>query len=249
MTSAAPRWVAPAVALGICGLYALANLVLVTQTWEFDDIGAYLGAAHRLREGLPLYVRAPDPSDLYLYAPWFAFAWIPMTLAPRLAVEVGWAIVLLGATVAAVWQFRHSATEICLALLLGGLLYRTAGWGNVQPLAVVALVYLLPTRAGPWTVGVVASLKLLPILFLAVYAWRRDWQSVGIGLAVAVILWVPALFFDLSTYPLSRPPNLYDATLLLAVPAAIAAGRSAGRGPGWRRGTPRTSPPTQPVPG
>jgi Glycosyltransferase family 87 len=249
MSWATARWIAPAAALGICGLYALANLVLVTQTWEFDDIGAYLGAAHRLRDGLPLYVQATDPSGLYLYAPWFAFAWIPATFLPRLAVEVGWAIVLLGATVAAVWQFRHSAAEICLALLLGGLLYRTAGWANVQPLVVLALVYLLPTRAGPWTVGVAASLKLLPILFLAVYAWRRDWPSVGIGLGVAVLLWVPALFFDLSTYPLSRAPNLYDATLLLALPGAIAAGRSAGRGPDWRRDRPRTSPPTQQVPG
>jgi hypothetical protein len=224
------------VVLSICGLYALANLVLVTQQWQFDDIGAYLGAAHRLREGLPLYVQASDPSDLYLYAPWFAFAWIPMSYLPRLAVEVGWAIVLLGATLVTVWQFRRSTAEVCLALLLGGLLYRTAGWGNVQPLVVVALVYLLPTRAGPWTIGVAASLKLLPILFLAFFAWKRDWRSVGIGLGVAVLLWAPALLFDLSNYPLSRAPNLYDATLLLAVPAAIAAGRSGRTG---SRGNPR----------
>jgi hypothetical protein len=249
MTSATARWVAPALVVSVCGLYALANLVLVTQTWEFNDIGAYLAAAHRLRDGLPLYVHASDPSDLYLYAPWFAFTWEPMTFLPRLAVEVGWAIVLLGATLATVWQFRHSAAEVCLALLLGGLLYRTAGWGNVQPLVVVSLVYLLPTRAGPWTIGVAASLKLLPILFLAFFAWKRDWRSVGIGLGVAVLLWATALLFDLSNYPLSRAPNLYDATLLLAVPAAIAAGRSAGRGSGSRRGRPRTSPPTQPVPG
>jgi hypothetical protein len=246
MTSAVTRWIAPGIGLSLCGLYALANLVLVTQQWKFDDIGAYLQAAVRLRDGLPLYAPVADPSFVYRYAPWFAAAWIPMTFLPRLAVEVAWALILMGATLATVWQFRRSAAEVCLALLLGGLLYRTAGWGNVQPLVVVALLYLLPTRAGPWTVGVVASLKLLPILFLAVYAWRRDWRSVGIGLGVAVLLWAPAFFFDVS-YGLSRAPNLYDATLLLAVPAAMAAGRSAGRGPGWRRDRPRTSPPTQPV--
>ena len=248
MRWAATRWVAPAVALSICGIYAWANLVLVTRQWQFDDIGAYLQAAVRLRHGMPLYAAMADPSLVYRYAPWFAAAWIPMTYLPRLAVEVVWAFILLGATLASVWQFRHSTAEVCLALLLGGILYRTAGWANVQPLVVVALVYLLPTRAGPWTVGVAASLKVLPILFLALYAWRRDWRSVGIGLGVAVLLWAPALFFDLSNYPLSRAPNLYDATLLLAVPAAIAAGRSAGRGPGWHRGRPRTSPPTRPVP-
>ena len=249
MTSTVTRWVAPAVVLSFCGLYALANLVLVTQTWAFDDIGAYLQAAARLRDGLPLYAPMSDPSLVYRYAPWFAAAWIPMTYLPRLAVEVTWALILVGATLASVWQFRHSAAEVCLALLLGGILYRTAGWANVQPLVVVALVYLLPTRAGPWTIGVAASLKLLPFLFVAVYLWRRDWRSVGIGLGVALLLWVPALFFGLSTYEISRAPNLYDATLLLAVPAAIAAGRSSGRGPGWRRGRPRTSPPIQPVPG
>ena len=249
MSSPAARWIAPVVALSICGLYGIANLVLVTQLWEFDDIGAYLAAAHRLRDGLPLYVQAADPSDLYLYAPWFAFAWIPTSFLPRLGVEVGWAILLLLATAATVWHFRHSTAEVCLALLLGGLLYRTAGWGNVQPLVVAALVYLLPTRAGPWTVGLTASLKLLPVVFLGIYAWRRDWRAVGIGVGVIALLWAPALLFNLSDYPLSRAPNLYDATLLLALPAALAKGRSADRGPGWRRGRPRTSRLTRPVPG
>src|SRR5206468_4842450 len=136
--------------------------------------------------------------------------------------EVSWALLRLAATAAAVWQFRRSAAEVCLALLLGGLLYRSTGWGNVQAIMVAGLIYLLPTRAGPWSVGVSASLKVLPIVFVGVYAWRRDWRSVGIGLGVAALLWAPALVFDLGNYPLSRGPNLYDATLLLAVPAALA---------------------------
>jgi hypothetical protein len=224
MSSAAVRWAAPWTALTICGLYAFGNVVVVTQQWWFDDIGAYLHAAARLREGLPLYASPTDPSLVYRYAPWFAAAWIPLTFLPRLAVEVGWAAVLLIATIAALWPFRRSVAGVCLALLLGGLLYRTAGWANVQPLMVVALIYLLPTRAGPWTVGVAASLKLLPILFLGIYAWRGNWRAVGIGVAVAALLWAPALFFNVFDYPLARAPNLYDATFLLAIPAAFAAG-------------------------
>jgi len=230
------------------GIYALANVILVTQQWAFDDIGAYLGAADRLQHGLPLYVVPADPSLIYRYAPWFAFAWIPFTHLPGLGVEVVWAGFLLAATGLAMWHLRRSIAEACLALLLGALLFRTAGWGNVQPLVVIALIWLLPTRGGPWAVGVAASLKVLPILFVLPYLWRREWQSAAIALAVAALLWAPILFFDLSGYPAARGLNLYDATLLMAVPAAIA-GSSAGRGPGGRRGTPRTSPRRRPAPG
>jgi hypothetical protein len=208
-------------ALLACGLYLLANLVLVTQQWAFDDIGAYLGAAERLQNGAPLYFASTNPTEVYLYAPWFAFLWIPLSHLPRLSVEVGWAVVLVTATGLAMAQFRRSGAELCLAFLLGALLYRTACWGNVQPLIVVSLMYLLPTRAGPWAVGVAASLKVLPILFLATYAWQRDWRAVSIGLGVAVLLWAPAVFFDLAGYPTSRGLNLYDATWLLALPAAV----------------------------
>jgi hypothetical protein len=214
------------VSLFVCSIYAAANFVLVTAGWEFDDVHAYLNAAQRLLDGAPLYITAPDPTDLYLYAPWFAFAWIPFTLLPTLGVEFVWAAVLLAATVAAVMPLRHSWAGIALALLLGGLLYRTAGWGNVQPLLVAVLVYAVPTRAGPWAIGVAGSLKPLSLLLLGVHAWRREWRAVGIGLGVAAILWLPIVFFDLGSYPFgSRPPNLYDATLLLVVPGLIAGAR------------------------
>ena len=204
------------VTLFICAIYAFANVVLVTADWEFDDVHAYLAAAQRLVDGAPLYVTTADPSDLYLYAPWFALAWVPFTLLPQLAVEVAWAGVLLGATLAALLPFRHSWAGIALALLLGSLLYRTTGWGNVQPLLVAALVYAVPTRAGPWAIGVAASLKPLTLTLLLVHAWRRDWRSVAIGLGVAAALWLPVLFFNPASYPFgARAPNLYDATILL----------------------------------
>jgi hypothetical protein len=210
------------IALSICGIYAIANLVLVTAQWEFDDVHAYLNAAQRLLDGAPLYVTAADPSDLYLYAPWFAFAWVPFALLPATPVEVGWGVVLVLSTVAVLLPLRRSIAGIALALLLGGLLYRTAGWGNVQPVMVALLVYALPTRAGPWAIGVSASLKPLTLLLLAVYAWRREWGAVAIGLALAAVLWLPLLFFAPGSYPFgSRPPNLYDATILLAVPGLV----------------------------
>jgi hypothetical protein len=217
---------AMAFVLATCLIWAFANVVVVTNRWEFDDVHAYLGAAERLLAGKPLYVLTPDLSDTYFYAPWFAFVWVPFVTLPRLAVEVAWAAVLVAATIAALLPFRRSCAGVALALLLGALLYRTAGWGNVQPLLVAALIYLLPTRAGPWIVGVGASLKPWPILAVAIYAWRRQWSAVAISLGVAALLWLPILLFDWTAYPSGvRAPNIYDATFLLAVPALIGAAR------------------------
>jgi hypothetical protein len=218
----APVPAAALVAIALCAIYAAANVVLVTRQWEFDDVHAYLNAAARLQAGGALYISTPDPSDLYLYAPWFAFAWMPFTALPRLPVEAGWAVALVVGTLAAVWPLRRSLAGVALALLLGGLLYRTAGWGNVQPLIVAALVYALPTRAGPWVVGVTASLKPWAILAVPVYLWRREWRAVAIVLGVAAVLWLPALWFGIGSYPAgARLPNLYDATILLAAPGFL----------------------------
>ena len=218
-----------ALVLAICAIWAFANVALVTAQWEFDDIHAYLGGAQRLLDGAPLYVLTPDLSDTYLYAPWFALAWTPFVDLPLISVEVGWAAILVVALVASILPFRRSPAGFALALLLGALLYRTAGWGNVQPLVVAALVYALPTRAGPWVVGVASSLKPWPLLAVVVYAWRGEWRSAAVSLGVAVALWLPILLFNWTDYPGgARPPNIYDATFLLAVPALISARRATG---------------------
>jgi hypothetical protein len=211
---------AMAFVIATCWFFALANVVLVTQQWEFNDIHAYLGAARRLLEGGPVYAPTADESELYRYSPWFAVLWIPFTQLPIAWVEVGWAVILIAATLLVLLKFRDTWAAVAVALLLGALLYRTAGWGNVQPLIILALVYLLPTRAGPWAVGVTASLKFWPLLAVGVYAWRRQWSDMAISLGVAAVLTVPVLLTDLSAYPAgSRPPNFYDATFLLALPA------------------------------
>jgi hypothetical protein len=212
------------IAVGLCTIWALANFVAVTAQWEFDDIHAYLGAAQRLLDGGPLYVTTPDTSDMYLYAPWFAYLWMPFAALPRTAVEVVWAAVLLVALVAALLPFRRSWAGIALILLLGGLLYRTAGWGNVQPLLIAILVQALPTRAGPWAVGVASSLKPWPLLVVGVYLWRRQWASAAIAVTVAGLLWLPIFLFNWTEYPGgARAPNIYDATFLLVVPSLVGA--------------------------
>ncbi|MGH2454703.1 MAG: glycosyltransferase 87 family protein [Candidatus Limnocylindria bacterium] len=205
-----------AIALGSCALIAFGNVFVVSIQWPFDDTFAYLGAAERLLAGESPYTSVAPTSELYRYSPWFAAAWIPMTLLPDAAVEVIWLGILALSFVAALWPYRRGLGAVCLGLLLGGLLYRTLGWGNVQPLLVALLVWQLPTRAGPWVLGVVGSLKPLALAGAVVFAWRREWWSAFIALAVAAVLWAPALLFDLSGYPAVRSINLFDATFLLA---------------------------------
>jgi hypothetical protein len=205
-----------AVAIASCVLIAFGNVVVVTGDWAFDDMHAYLGAAERLLSGDPLYISGVATSQLYLYAPWFSAAWIPATGLPIAVVEVTWFSVLAIAFGAALWPYLRSVAGICLALLLGALLYRTLGWGNVQPVVVAALVWSLPTRSGPWVLGVIGSLKPLTLVAVGAYLWRREWRSAAIAVGIAGILWAPALLFDLSSYPAPRSLNLYDASLLLA---------------------------------
>jgi hypothetical protein len=217
-----PVAVAILVVMGAGGLWALANIVLVTGRWEFDDVHAYLAAAARIQDGQALYVSASDVSDLYLYAPWFAVAWIPIAQLPVDAVEVAWAALLVAASLLAILPFLRTLAGVAAALLLGALLYRAAGWGNVQPLLVALLVYAIPTRAGPWAIGISASLKAWPIVAVPVYLWRGEWRSAAISVSVAACLWAMAFLFNWQDYPAgARGPNIYDATFLLVIPGLL----------------------------
>jgi hypothetical protein len=207
--------------LVVIATWALANFLKITAEWEFDDVHAYLAAAVRVQEEGALYITASDMSDLYLYAPWFAIAWIPIANLPVSTIEVAWAAVLAAATLLALVPFMRTVAGVALALLLGTLLYRAVGWGNVQPLIIALLVYAIPTRAGPWAVGLAASLKPWPILAVPVYLWRRQWRSAAIGLAVAGSLWSMALLFNWHDYPGGRGPTMYDATFLLVIPGLL----------------------------
>ena len=98
--------------------------------------------------------------------------------------------------------------------------------GNVQP-AVVALLYAgLERRWGPGVIGVAASLKLFPILFVAVYVARRQWVAAAAAVGLGGFLWLPALARDIRHYPvevggafslLAISPVVYMAAIAVTV--------------------------------
>lgn len=163
--------------------------------WDLLDMSAYRDAAMRIRAGEVLYGGDVHANSAYRYAPWFAYAWVPLTYLPEVAVRVGWsALLLLGAALSVRPLMRYSRASLLLLMLFVPLMFGTATGGNVQPLMIGALVFGLSTRWGWLAVGFAASLKLIPLAFCAVFiAERRWWQAVG-AVALTALLWAPILW-------------------------------------------------------
>ncbi|HEX5013400.1 MAG TPA: hypothetical protein VFV72_04500, partial [Candidatus Limnocylindrales bacterium] len=72
---------------------------------------------------------------------------------------------------------------------------------HVQPALIAALAWGLGTRWGPIVIAVVASLKLTPIVYVAVFVARRQWTKAAVTIGLTAALVAPMLFFDLRFFP------------------------------------------------
>jgi hypothetical protein len=241
-----PRWltrmarlVTLAAAFGWAA-YVLASWLLL---WNPADAGAYYDAAIRLSTGQDLYLPMhPEAHEVYRYAPWFAAAWVPLTIVPRdLALHL-WSLAMLGCSALAVWPLIRRGTPAALALaaLLGAFLAETAMFGNAHPAVVAALVVAARSRWLPAVIGITSSIKLVPILFVLPWVRRDRRAAVLVAIGVAAALWTPALLFDLSGYVTDPGTGLLSfysvSPLLWAALAAVAATASAvllWRGSRW----------------
>jgi hypothetical protein len=212
-------------ALSICVGFGMAFVLSNVVSWNLEDMDAYWNAAIRLREGQPLYpmVANPGGAEVFRYAPWFAWLWIPVTELPKTAVQIGWSAILLGSIPLSLWPtLRHrSVSSMCLAALMGGLLFKTASTGNVHALLVALLVHSVARRSGPFAIGIAASLKFAPIALALVYAGRRQWRRVAICAAVTLFLVAPAVLYDLTTYPADAGESLSLLSIAGPVPFAV----------------------------
>jgi hypothetical protein len=214
-----------AVLLGWLG-YTFASWFLV---WNPADAGAYYDAASRLVTGQALYPPVnPEAHEVYRYAPWFAAAWIPLTALPREVAIHAWSLAMLGCSALAVWPLlrRPSWASVALAALAGQTLVETAMFGNAHPAIVALLVWTAGRRSFPAWVGVAATIKLVPLAFVLVWAGRRQWRPAAAAVVVAAFLAAPMLLFDLSNYvtdPGTGLLSLYSVSpvLWLAATAAV----------------------------
>ena len=204
-----PGWLA---FVGVALLLALMAYALFTYAInrEFgSDVAAYWGAAERIRAGEPLYVAGvANASDLYRYAPWFAYAWVPLTYIPRDLVTVGWVGLMLAAAIASTLPLlRRGLAGTAAFALFAPLQVQGAIFGNVQPLLVLMLLWGVERRSGPVWIAIGASLKAVPLLLVLVYAGRGEWLRAGLALVLTVVLVAPALLFDLSGYSTQPGPG------------------------------------------
>lgn len=226
-TGAATRRVARLFVVALVLGVGISQLIFTVTEWPLTDAGAYWNAALRLREGEPLYptLRNTESSDVFRYAPWFAWAWIPLTYVPREVAYALWSLCLLCASAAALYPLVQRRAWLATAFFLP-ILVGISGIGNVQPLIVAALVLGVERRSGPVWIGIAASLKAFPILFAVTYLGRREWRRAVASALVTVALVAPMLLYDLSQYPLTADA----AAFLVSWPALYAAVVAAGIG-------------------
>jgi hypothetical protein len=221
-----------AIAIVLVGAHVLRWLA--SSSWEFGgDMNAYWEAAMRLKHAEPLFppVANVNDHDVYRYSAWFAAAWIPATFLDKTFVTTLW-VAIIGISAGCLVLLAARARTISsylLAAILAPVLLQSAWYGQVQALLAVFLVWALAKPIGPLAIGVAASLKLTPILFVLVYLPNREWRKAGTALLVTVILSVPTLAFDLTNYPVqpgdtvslaSLSPWLWGAFAILVVTMA-----------------------------
>jgi hypothetical protein len=211
------RIVALAVIIGVGVNYVYQAVSL----WSLTDATAYWNAAMRLREGAPLYptVGNVEASDVYRYAPWFAWLTVPFTYLPIWVAGAIWSVILVAASVASVVPLAQRGAWIQVVFFFP-ILIGISAFGNVQALLVAALVWMVDRWSGPAWIGVAASLKIFPILLALTYVGRGQWWRALIAVGVAAILWAPALLYDLRGYVTeSGQAGLFDNTVLWVVVA------------------------------
>ena len=168
---------------------------------QLPDAAAYWHAAMRLREGADLYVPGAnvEASDIYRYAPWFAWVTVPVTYLPVEVAGALWSVILIAASTAAVLPFARRG-EWLMAAFFWPILIGISANGNVQAVLVAALVLGVERRSGPLWIAMAASLKVVPILLVLVYVGRREWWRVVATLVATAALVAPMLLYDLSGY-------------------------------------------------
>ena len=222
-----PVRLARTVALAVVIAIGLFNLYQATIHWTLSDAAAYWNAALRLRDGGELYpvLTNVDASEVYRYAPWFAWLAVPFTFLSVQVAGAIWSAMLLAGSGLALVPLVRARAWLAVALF-APILVGISAVGNAQPLIIAPLVWSLERRSGPLWVGVAASLKVFPILFALVYVGRRQWGAAAVALAVAGLLWAPALLYDLSGYATEpgQAASLISVPILWAVVIGAAMG-------------------------
>ena len=212
MATRAARLITQAIVIGI----SISLVLFAVSDWKLSDASAYWNAGMRIRDGAPLYpvVADVEASDVYRYAPWFAWLAIPFTFLPPFMAGALWSIVLLGASALAIWPIARRGAWL-QAVFFGAVLVGISAIGNAQPVIVAMLVHGVERRTGPLWIALAASLKAVPLAFALVYLGRRQWLRFALSCILTGGLLAPALFYGVGNYV----TDAGQAALLFGIPA------------------------------
>lgn len=199
----AARLAVTALVLGL----GISYLWFAASDWRLTDAEAYWNAGMRIREGLPLYPAVSDveASDVYRYAPWFAWMTVPFTFLPVWVAGLIWTAILVAASCLAMLPLVRRRAWLAVAFFWP-ILIGISAIGNVQPLLVAALVLGVQRKSGPVWIAAAASLKVVPILFALVYVGRREWGRAIAVAFITLVLVAPAFLYDLTNYVTDAGP-------------------------------------------
>jgi hypothetical protein len=194
------RWIRlTATALTALASASIVGVILIYQ--PSSDVLSYLHAAEQMAAGEPFYGGGSGAWHGYVYAPWFAAALIPATLAPDLFIPL-WHTFLGCCLVASVLPLLRTSSlaGTLAACLLGAIGFHGVWIGHVEPAVVALLVFALPSRWGPHAIAIAASLKIAPGVLALVYVGRGEWRKFFIAVGLSIALWAPILLFDASGF-------------------------------------------------
>lgn len=189
-----------AVGVVLCA-YLIARALCVTHVP--DDLVVYQGATRQWLAGGDLYGFHRPNGDGFTYPPAAAALLLWTAALPDQTLVIVWTTLTVGVcALAAGLLARHGAASAAQAFVL--LLIAAPGRSNLDFGQVSVFVFVLtlmdaawvPARARGWLTGVAAAVKLTPVLFLAMFAVRRQWAELGRGVAAVVALCGVAALVD-----------------------------------------------------
>jgi alpha-1,2-mannosyltransferase len=192
---AAAGWVA--LAASVTWFYLILPLRHLASTG--GDFGGYHQAARALLDG-----RNPYLEGAFSYPPLLAIAVLPLAPLPLQAAREIWFAASLAALAAGSWLTWRALgrgvwalAAVAIAWGLAGTVAENLVLGQLNPFLLLLLataVASVSRRPGgaAAAIGVAAAFKIWPGALLVVFALRRQWRELAIGVGTAVLLSVAA---------------------------------------------------------
>lgn len=203
----------PDLLLVLCLLgFALWKRLVLLPRWTQVDLDVYRRGAAALVGGRSIFDMAPHQLP-FTYPPFAAILMLPLGLMSRVAAIATLATLSITAfALICALTFRMLSIDRRLGwfLALGAIslqpVYKTLELGQVN-LVLMALVMLdclvVPARYRGFGVGIAASIKIVPGIFVLYFVLRRDWRAAALsGVTFAATLLVSTVVMpnDTMTY-------------------------------------------------